>query len=114
GASLLLVARSYRHVGARALLRLGGLFCWMVLGRDLLVTMAPERLLLVAGAAGLLALGMVVAAVATGRGWRSAWWSRRAEIAESLCGAAALASLVVSSGFFLMLWELTSANGPSM
>ena len=113
GASLLLVARSYRHVGARALLRLGGLFCWVVLGRDLLVAMAPERLALVAGAAGLLALVMVVAAVATGRGWRSAWWSRRAEIAESLSGAAALASLVVSSGFFLMLWELTSANGPS-
>ena len=86
GASLLLVARSYRHVGARALLRLGGLFCWVVLGRDLLDALAPERLALVAGAAGLLALVMVVAAVATGRGWRSAWWSRRAEIAESLLG----------------------------
>jgi hypothetical protein len=113
GASLLLVARSYRHVGARALLRIGGLVCWAVLARELLLDLSAERLGWVTGGASLLALVLVVAAVATGRGWRSAWWSRRAEVAESLAGAAAIASLVVSSGLFVMLWELTSANGPS-
>ena len=41
---------------------------------------------------------LVVVAVATGRGWRSAWWSRRAEVAEGLCGAAALASVFVAVG----------------
>jgi hypothetical protein len=114
GASLLLAARSYRHVAARGLLRLAGLFCWAVLAWGLLAELPGPRLGQVAGAATALALPMVVAAVATGRGWRSAWWSRRAEVAESLAGAAAIASLVVSSGLFEFLWELTSANAPSV
>ena len=113
GASLLLVARSFRHVAARTLLRVSGLFCWVALARELLVGLEADRLLIVAGTASVIALVLVIAAVATGRGWRSAWWSRRAEIAESLCGAAAMASLVVSSGLFQMLWELTSANSPA-
>lgn len=113
GASLLLVARSYRHVAARALLRIGGLLCWVVLADEVLIHLAADGLLLVAGVASSLALTLVVAAVATGRGWRSAWWSRRAEIAEALAGALALASLVVSTGLFRTLWELTSANSPS-
>ena len=112
GASLLLVARSYRHVAARALLRTAGLFCWAVLARELMASAAADRLVLVAAVAGGLAALVLVAAIATGRGWRSAWWSRRAEVAESLAGAAAIASIVVSSGLFLALWELTSANGP--
>ena len=45
-------------------------------------------------------------AVATGRGWRSAWWSRRAEVAEGLAGAGAIAALVVASGLFRALWEI--------
>jgi hypothetical protein len=51
---------------------------------------------------------VVLAAMATGRGWRSAWWSRRAEVAEALCGSSALALVLVASGFFRHLWELTS------
>jgi hypothetical protein len=62
----------------------------------------------VAIVAVLLAVVVVVAAVATGRGWRSAWWSRRAEVAEGLCAAFALASLVVASGWFRQLWEMAS------
>ena len=59
------------------------------------------------GIAGvLLAVLLVVAAVATGRGWRSAWWSRRAEVAEGLAGAGAIAALVVASGLFRALWEI--------
>jgi hypothetical protein len=54
----------------------------------------------------LLAVLLVVVAVATGRGWRSAWWSRRAEVAEGLAGAGTIAALVVSSGFFRALWEI--------
>jgi hypothetical protein len=59
------------------------------------------------GIAGvLLATLLVVVAVATGRGWRSAWWSRRAEVAEGLAGAGAIAALVVASGLFRALWEI--------
>ena len=50
----------------------------------------------------------LAAAVATGRGWRSVWWSRRAEVAESLCGSFAFASAVVAAGVFRRLWEMTS------
>ena len=35
-----------------------------------------------------------------------AWWSRRAEVAEGLAGAGAIAALVVSSGLFRALWEI--------
>ena len=41
-------------------------------------------------------------------GWRSVWWSRRAEVAESLCGSFAFAAAVVAAGVFRRLWELTS------
>lgn len=113
GASLLLVARSYRHRGARASLRGAGLLCWAVLAQGVLIGLSAERLTALSVAVSLLAVLLVMAAVATGRGWRSAWWSRRAEVAESLAGAAAIAALVVSSGLFVTLWELTSANAPA-
>ena len=108
GCSLLLAARSYRHATARALLRLAGLGALLALAAHLAV----------AGGAGhvdtffyvTVALGAVAiaAAVATGRGWRSVWWSRRAEVAESLAGSLAFAALVVAAGVFRRLWELTS------
>ena len=39
GAAVVLAARSYRHRGARVLLRLAGLTCWAVLG----ATTGPEN-----------------------------------------------------------------------
>ena len=60
----------------------------------------------IGGAIGLAAL-LVVVAVAVGRGWRSAWWSRRAEVAEGISGAFALGAVVVAVGLFRRLWELT-------
>jgi hypothetical protein len=112
GGGLLLAARSYRHVLARSLLRLSGLYAWTALVVTRLLD-APERTQwYVVGAALALAAAVLVAAVATGRGWRSVWWARRAEIAESLCGAFAVASLVVAAGLFRHLWELTSRIAP--
>ena len=62
------------------------------------------------GLVGLTLLGVIglAAAVATGRGWRSVWWSRKAEVAEGMAGAFAFASTVVASGLFRALWEMTS------
>ena len=108
GAALLLAGRSYRHRAARLQLRAAGLGCWVALAAVLLALLDAEALVWLAiGAAGLAVL-MVVVAVAVGRGWRSAWWSRRAEVAEGLAGAFALASLVVASGWFRQLWEMAS------
>jgi hypothetical protein len=108
GCSLLLAARSYRHAAARALLRLAGLAALVSLAVHLALGPGAELLdtfFYVVVALGAVALG---AAVATGRGWRSVWWSRRAEVAESLCGSFAFAAAVVAAGVFRRLWEMTS------
>jgi hypothetical protein len=68
--------------------------------------LSDERRFSLAVAVIVLAGLLVVVAVANGRGWRSAWWSRRAEVAEGLAGAGAIAALVVSSGLFRTLWEI--------
>ncbi|WP_148612336.1 hypothetical protein [Nocardioides rubriscoriae] len=107
GAALLLAARSYRHAAARALLRVAGLGCWLVLTVVLLAASGSAWVSLVAWSAIGLGVLLVPVAVALGRGWRSAWWSRRAEVAESLCGALAVGIVVVAAGFFRLLWELT-------
>ncbi|MBB6627679.1 hypothetical protein H5V45_10140 [Nocardioides sp. KIGAM211] len=105
GCGLLFAGRSYRHAAARALLRAAGLVCLVALLVSLLSTLEPGTTSILAGVAIGLALVLVVVAVATGRGWRSAWWSRRAEVGEALCGSAAVASVLVASGVFRSLWE---------
>ena len=108
GGGLLLAARSYRHVVARGLLRAAGLACWVALAQWLLPRTGGQLLLTSTSLAIALGVLLVGVAVATGRGWRSAWWSRRAEVAEGLCASFALALTLVSSGVFRLLWELTS------
>jgi hypothetical protein len=108
GGALLLAARSYRHAAARALLRVAGLGCWASLVVVLLGSWDGALVAALAAAVIGLAALLVVVAVATGRGWRSAWWARRAEVAEALCGSAALASVLVAAGLFGRIWELTS------
>ena len=105
GGGFLLAARSYRHRPARVCLRLAGLQAWAVLAVDVVPGLAPQPQLWVAIVALLLATGALLAALATGRGWRSVRWARRAEVAEMLCGAFALGSVVVASGLFRSLWE---------
>jgi hypothetical protein len=108
GAALLLAARSYRHTAARALLRTSGLVCWAALLVVVFDAAGPRTEGFVAGSAVFLAFLVLMVAVALGRGWRSAWWSRRAEIAEAICGAFAVGAVVVAVGLFRHLWELTS------
>ncbi len=108
GAALLLAGRSYRHVGARALLRTAGLGCWALLAVELLRGSSSTFPAVLGAASIALASLMVVVAVATGRGWRSVWWARRAEVAEGLAGAAALASVFVATGLFRVVWQLGS------
>jgi len=108
GAVLLLAARDHRHALARALLRAAGLACWGALVVDVLPG-ASDRLgwVLAIAAIGLGALLALVAA-AVGRGWRSAWWSRRAEWSETVAGALAVAAVVPTAGIFQALWKLTA------
>ena len=107
GCALLLAARSYRHVAARRLLRVAGVWCLALVSYVVLRLLGPDGRMLLAIGAILLAAVLLVVAVAVGRGWRSAWWSRRAEVAEVVCGSFAVASVVVAVGLFRELWELT-------
>ena len=79
--------------------------CWVALGWSVAPALQGSLGMALALAAVALAGLVVVVAVATGRGWRSPWWARRAEVAEGLSTALALAALVVASGFFRGLWE---------
>jgi len=108
GAGLLLAGRSYRQPAARLQLRLAGLACWAALAAYAVPRMSTSQLFTLSLVAVGLGVVVVVVAMATGRGWRSAWWSRRAEVAEALCGSSALAVVLVSSGIFRQLWEMTS------
>jgi hypothetical protein len=105
GTSLLLTARSRRHGVGRRELHLAGLTCWGAL--------AWSAAALGLGVLGLGAL-MVRHAVA-GRSRPRPVWSprvarsaRAAEIATAVSGSSALAVVVVASGLFRHVWELTS------
>ena len=108
GLSLLLAARSYRHAAARAFLRLAGLGALAALAEHLVTGPGAGHLDTFSYVVVGLGAIAVAAAVATGRGWRSVWWSRRAEVAEALCGSFAFAAAVVAAGIFRRLWEITS------
>lgn len=108
GAAILLAARSYRHAAARTVLRAAGLSAWTALAIFVAADLSPGLLTVVVAAAVLLGMATLAAAVATGRGWRSVWWARRAEVAEALSGSLALAAAVVATGLFRSLWEMTS------
>ncbi|GAA1928954.1 hypothetical protein GCM10009737_33590 [Nocardioides lentus] len=108
GGALLLAARSYRHRAAQGLLRAAGLACWVSLTAVGLARLGERDLALGGLGVVLAGAGCVAVAVATGRGWRSLWWSRRAEQAEGFSGAFALAAALVATGLFRFLWELTS------
>lgn len=108
GAAILLAARSYRHAAARTLLRAAGLGAWATLAVVVVGDVSSALVATLVVVAVLLGLAALAAAVATGRGWRSVWWSRRAEVAEALSGSFALAAAVVAAGLFRVLWEMTS------
>ncbi|WP_101525653.1 hypothetical protein [Nocardioides houyundeii] len=108
GGAILFAARSYRHRTAQALLRLAGLWCLGLFAVEVLGAASPGWLVTVVVLSVLLGAIILTAAVATGRGWRSVWWARKAEVAETLCGSFGIAAVVVASGLFRFFWEMNS------
>ena len=108
GATLLLAARSYRHRAARALLRLAGLVCWAAFLAVALRIAGPGWQAAVVAGAVAVGVACVAAAVATGRGWGSVWWSRRGEVAEVGVASFRLGGTVVATGPFRALWGMNS------
>lgn len=108
GAAILMAARSYRHQAARSLLRVAGLVCWGAFFSVVLRIAGPGQQAAIIAGAVTIGLICVAAGVATGRGWRSVWWSRRAEVAEVMAGSFGIGATVVASGLFRALWEINS------
>lgn len=102
---ILLSARSYRYWLPRGVLRVAGVIALAVGVRAFVGWADPELVSWLGLGAVVIGFAVIIAAIATGRGWRSAKWAARADWSESLCGAAVIASFVVSSGFFRHLWE---------
>ncbi|MEX0427939.1 hypothetical protein AB3X52_09940 [Nocardioides sp. DS6] len=103
--ALLLAARSHRHAAPRALLRTAGVLTGAV-GLAQVIAHAGDGVVVTLGiVAVVIGVLVVVAAVATGRGWRSVWWAARADLVEGLAGAVTIGTLVVAVGLFRHLWE---------
>jgi hypothetical protein len=108
GAALALSSRSHRVPGPRRALRAAG--------TAVLVAAALSTLLVVGvvgtwlTAVGLLVAGLlaVVAGRALGRGWRSLWWARTADVVEGLGVVLAVAALPVASGLSSWVRQLPS------
>lgn len=98
-AALALVARSFRAALPRLALRL----CagWLLAALGLAVVRAADRTTDWAVFAGvaLLALVVTLAAVQLGRGWRSVWWARVADLVEGLSIVLIVALVPLASGF---------------
>lgn len=102
---LLLAARSYRYPLPRLVLRIAGLVVLAVGAVTLAANLDADLVKWIGLALVVIGALVVIAAIATGRGWRSAKWASRADMAEALSGAAVIAALIVSSGVFRHLWE---------
>jgi hypothetical protein len=107
-AAIALLGRSYRDWQLQLLLRVSAATMAVLLARSVLLDLGPVASLALTAGLAAVAVGVVWAALALGRGWRSVWWARVADILQSLALALALALLPLSSGLFDAVWRFTS------
>ncbi|MEO5653839.1 MAG: hypothetical protein ABIN79_06935 [Marmoricola sp.] len=100
GAAFALMARSLRSRSARLALRLAALWVLAFLGAELVHRGGSQAVL--PWVIGTAVSGVIVAVsgVSLGRGWRSIWWARAADVAEALSIVLVLASVTLSTGLF--------------
>ena len=97
--ALTLVARSFRSTLPRLALRLSATWTLAFLGLDVLREFGRTTDWLVFAVAGTLALLVSLTAVSLGRGWRSVWWARVADLGEGLSIVLVVAAVPLASGF---------------
>lgn len=100
GIGLSLVARSFRSTLPRLCLRLSALWVLAFLGVVVLADLAPHLLWWAFGLTVGLAAVVLGAAVLLGRGWRSVWWARAADVVEGLAVVLAVGVVPLASGLF--------------
>jgi hypothetical protein len=106
--ALTLVARSFRSTLPRLALRLSATWALAFLGLDVLREFGRTTDWLVFAVAGTLALLVSLTAVSLGRGWRSVWWARVADLAEGLSIVLVVAAVPLASGFSEVVRGFTS------
>lgn len=106
--AIALLGRAYRDWQLQLLLRLAAAGMTVVLARSALLDLGPGASLALTAALAAAAAVVVWAALALGRGWRSVWWARVADILQSVALALTLALLPLSSGLFDAVWRFTS------
>jgi hypothetical protein len=100
GVALSLVARSFRSRLPRTALRLAATWVLGFLGLEVLREFGPTVDYVFFGAVSAVALLVVLTAVSLGRGWRSVWWARVADLVEGLSIVLVVAAVPLASGFF--------------
>jgi hypothetical protein len=100
GGALLLGARAYRGAGSRYALRLGGAAALTSLGAATLGHVPDAGLWVVLAASVAMATGSLGAAVALGRGWRSARWGQVADVLEGMAVTVSPPAALVAAGGF--------------
>ncbi len=106
GGALALTARSYRAAVPRAALRVPGALALVLVLAGGLSTLSGVWLAWALGGVAVVAAMVLVSAVSLGRGWRSIWWARTADVAESGCVVLCLAALPVAAGLFELVRQL--------
>ena len=98
--ALALVARSFRSALPRVALRLSATSTLAFLGLDVLHEFGRTTDWVVFAAGAVAALLVTMAGVSIGRGWRSVWWARVADLVEGLSIVCVVAAVPLASGFF--------------
>lgn len=107
-ATLVLSTRGLRAGLARSSQRLASLWCFVLLGAHAVTRVGPSYWWAVVVVAAGPALLVAVVAVALGRGWRSVWWARAAEVAQTLCVVLLVGTLPVACGLFVWIRGIAS------
>lgn len=108
GAALSLVARSFRSVLPRVALRSAAVWVLAFLGYDVLDTYGRTADWVTFAAVATLALLVTLSAVSLGRGWRSVWWARVADLVEGLSIVLVVAAVPLASGFYEVVRGFTA------
>ncbi len=106
--ALALVARSFRSVVPRLALRLAALGTAASLGAMLLLDGGSTLAWTVFVGAAVLGGLVVTTALSLGRGWRSVWWARVADVVEALSVVLVVAALPFASGLVAAVRGFTS------
>ena len=108
GAELALVARSFRSTLPRVALRSAAVWVLAFLGYDVLDTYGRTADWVTFAAVVALALLVTLSAVSLGRGWRSVWWARVADLVEGLSIVLVVAAVPLASGFYEVVRGFTA------